>query len=105
MWVRLTFIKIQPDKVDEVRKIYYNEMVPTIKAQKGNVDIYLMEPVGEDEEFISLTSWDSKENGDSYDLSKIDNSNSHYGIHVRRGRSSSQCPDTGSGTIHAAGRE
>lgn len=69
MWVRLTFIKIQPDKVDEVRKIYYNEIVPTVKAQKGNVDIYLMEPVGEDEEFISLTSWDSKENGDSYETS------------------------------------
>ena len=69
MWVRLTFIKIQPDKVDEVRKIYYNEIVPTVKAQKGNVDIYLMEPVGEDEEFISLSSWDSKENGDAYEAS------------------------------------
>ena len=69
MWVRLTFVKIQPDKVDEVRKIYYNEIVPTVKAQKGNVDIYLMEPLGEDEEVISLTSWDSKENGDAYESS------------------------------------
>ena len=69
MWVRLTFVKIQPDKVDEVRKIYNDEIVPTVKAQKGNVDIFLMESVGEDEEVISFASWDSKENGDAYEAS------------------------------------
>jgi heme-degrading monooxygenase HmoA len=69
MWVRLTFVKIQPDKLDEVRRIYYDDIVPTVKAQKGNIDIFLLEPVGEDEEFISLTSWDSKENGDAYETS------------------------------------
>lgn len=69
MWVRLTFVKVQPDKLDELRKIYYDEIVPTVQAQKGNVDIYLMESVSEDEEGISLTSWDSKENGDAYEAS------------------------------------
>ncbi len=69
MWVRLTFVKIQPDKVDKLRKIYYDELVPTVKAQKGNIDIYLMEPIDKDGEFISLTSWDSKANGDTYESS------------------------------------
>ena len=45
MWVRLTFGKIQPDKLDEVRKIYYEEIVPATKAQKGNVDNFLLESV------------------------------------------------------------
>ncbi len=47
MWVRLTFVKIQPDKVDEARKVYYEELVPTVKAQKGNIDMFMMEPVDE----------------------------------------------------------
>ena len=71
MWVRLTFVKIQPDKVDELRKVYYEEIVPVVKAQKGIVDIFLMEPIDEDEDedFISLTSWDNKANGDTYEAS------------------------------------
>jgi len=69
MWVRLTFVKLQKDKVDELRKIYYEEIVPIVKAQKGFVDGYLMEPIDEDEEFISLTSWDNKTNGDTYEAS------------------------------------
>jgi len=69
MWVRLTFVKVQPDKLDEFRKVYYDEIVPTVKAQKGIIDVYLMEPIDENEEFISLTSWDSKANGDTYESS------------------------------------
>jgi len=69
MWVRLAFVKLQKDKVDELRKIYYEEIVPTVKAQKGNVDMYLMEPIDEDEDFISMTSWDNKTNGDAYEAS------------------------------------
>lgn len=69
MWVRLTFAKIQLDKMDEFRKIYNEELVPIIKAQKGNVDVFMMESVDEEGEGISLTSWDSKEDGDRYEAS------------------------------------
>jgi quinol monooxygenase YgiN len=69
MWVRLTFAKIQPDKMDEFRKIYNGQIVPTVKAQKGNVDIFCLESVDEDGEWISFTSWDSKEDGDTYEAS------------------------------------
>ena len=69
MWVRLTFVKIQPNKVDELRKIYYEEIVPVVKAQKGNVDIFLLEPVAEEEEFISHNAWESKADGDTYEAS------------------------------------
>lgn len=69
MWVRLTTVKIQPDKVDEMRRIYYEEIVPAVKARKGHVDVYLLEPAEEGEEFISLNAWDTKENGDEYESS------------------------------------
>lgn len=51
MWVRLTFVNIQPYKLDELRKIYYGEIVPTVKAQKGIIDRFLMKPIDKDEEF------------------------------------------------------
>ena len=51
MWVRLTFVKLQPDKLDETMKIYYGEIVPTVNAQKGIIDTCLMEPIDKDEEF------------------------------------------------------
>lgn len=67
MWVRLTFVKIQPDRMDEMRKIYYEKIVPAVKAQKGNVDIFLLESVDEEGEVISFNAWDSKEDGDTYE--------------------------------------
>lgn len=69
MWVRLTFGKIQLDKLDELRRIYYEEIVPAAKAQKGLKDVFLLESVDEEGEVISLTAWDSKEDGDRYEAS------------------------------------
>ena len=69
MWVRLTFVEVRRDKLDELRKIYYEELVPAAKGQKGFKDAFLMESVGEEGEVISLTAWDTKENGDAYESS------------------------------------
>jgi heme-degrading monooxygenase HmoA len=69
MWARLTFAKSQPGEMDAFRNIYNEEIVPTVKAQRGNVDIFGMEPVDEGEEYISLTSWDNKEDGVAYEAS------------------------------------
>jgi quinol monooxygenase YgiN len=69
MWVRLTFGNIQPDKLEEVRKIYYEEIVPAVKAQKGNVDIFLLESISEKGDFISFTAWENKEDADAYETS------------------------------------
>ena len=69
MWIRLIEVKIQPDKLDEARKIYNEEIVPTVKTQKGNVDMFLMESMDREGEMVSFTSWDSKEDGDAYEAS------------------------------------
>ena len=67
MWIRLIEVKIQPDKLDEIRKIYNEEIVPTVKTQKGNVDMFLMESMDREGEVISFTSWESQEDGDAYE--------------------------------------
>ena len=52
-----------------MRKIYNEQIVPVVKAQKGNVDIFLMEPVDTEDSIISYTAWESKSDGDTYENS------------------------------------
>ena len=69
MWVRLTFVKIKPEKLDECRRIMIDEIIPIVKAQKGNIDCCLLESVDEKGDAISYSSWESKEDGDAYEAS------------------------------------
>ena len=69
MWIRLIEVKIQHEKLDEARKIYNEEIVPTVKKQKGNMDSFLMESKDRQGVVISFTSWETQENGDAYEKS------------------------------------
>ena len=66
MYVRLTYLSFLPGKVEEVKKIYNEELLPIVKQQKGNLDCKLLEPVDRADDYISMTVWDSKEDADSY---------------------------------------
>jgi heme-degrading monooxygenase HmoA len=67
MWVRLTSFTPQPDKVDDLRKTFRENLMPAIKSQQGIIDAYLLEPAGGQGEFISLTMWENRESADAYD--------------------------------------
>jgi len=69
MFARLTYLSIQPNKLEEVKKIFNEEIVPVVKSQKGNIGIWLLEPTDENEDFISLTEWVSKADADAYETS------------------------------------
>jgi quinol monooxygenase YgiN len=69
MFARLTFISIQTDKLENLRKIFNEEVVPVVKSQKGNLGIWLLEPTNENDEFVSLTEWVSKADADAYEAS------------------------------------
>ena len=69
MWVRLALAKIKPESLDEFRKIWNDEVRPIIEKQNGFVDAMFLEPVSEEDDFISCTLWASKENGDAYEAS------------------------------------
>ena len=69
MWIRLAFAKIKPGSVDEFRKIWNAEIRPIIEKQNGFVDAMFLEPVSEEDDFISCTLWDSKADGDAYEAS------------------------------------
>jgi heme-degrading monooxygenase HmoA len=70
MFARLTFLDIQPEHHDELRRIFNEEVIPVVRKQKGNIGIWLMEPTDLlSTEYISLTEWISAEDADSYDSS------------------------------------
>jgi quinol monooxygenase YgiN len=71
MVVRLTFCKFLPDKIAEARKIYNEQIIPVVKKQKGNLRIYLLEPVDTADDFISVSEWKSKEDADAYNNSGL----------------------------------
>jgi heme-degrading monooxygenase HmoA len=70
-WIRLTYFKLQPEKVAELKKIYYEELVPVVREQWGNVDAFLLEPIDKEDEFISCTMWESQADGDIYEASGV----------------------------------
>jgi len=63
----MTHVKIKPGQVDEFRKAYDAEIVPTVTAQEGNTGIYLLEPDQVAEELVSVTVWQDRESGDAYE--------------------------------------
>jgi heme-degrading monooxygenase HmoA len=69
MIARLTFFNIGANDVDDVKRIYNEECVPVIKAQKGNVGAWLLEPTNPEDDYISLTEWLSLADAESYETS------------------------------------
>jgi len=66
MVVRLTYFNFTPGKIDELKKFYNEVAVPTLRKQKGNINCILLEPVNQNDEYISMTSWESQEDADAY---------------------------------------
>jgi len=66
MYVRLTYLNFLPGKIEQAKKIYYDELVPVVKKQKGNLDCRLLEPVDQNDDYVSMTVWDNQEDADAY---------------------------------------
>ena len=69
MFARLTFISVQPESIDELKRIYNEEVVPVVKSQKGNIGVWLLEPTDSADDFISLTEWRSEAQANTYESS------------------------------------
>jgi len=67
MFIRLTFCKFLPEKINEARTIYNDEVIPAVRKQNGLVNIRLLEPTDKTGDFISITEWKTKEDADVYD--------------------------------------
>lgn len=60
MYVRMTFFKAKPGKLDNVRNVYLNEVLPLHKGHKGIRFAHLLECTESPDEGVSITAWDTK---------------------------------------------
>ena len=67
MFLRLVSVTVKPDKIEEFTRIYENEIVPILRAVPGCRYASLTESTQKENEFISLTMWDSKRDADEYE--------------------------------------
>jgi heme-degrading monooxygenase HmoA len=71
MYVRLTYLKFLPGKIEQAKKVYNDELAPVVKKQKGNLDCRILEPVDKNDDYISMTVWDNQEDADAYQSSGV----------------------------------
>src|SRR5688572_2923785 len=71
MITRLTFLNFSREKIDDLKKLYQEELMPIVRQQKGNLECKLLEPVDAGDEFISMTVWETPEDADAYQKSGI----------------------------------
>jgi quinol monooxygenase YgiN len=68
-YLRIVSVKIQKGKIAELRKMYSEEILPALYETKGCHYAYLIESLQEENEVISVTIWDSKQDADNYEKS------------------------------------
>src|SRR5688500_4012862 len=69
MIVRLTYLSFLPQNLNQAKRIYSEQVVPVVRSQKGNLDCRLLEPLEKDDDYISMTTWESKADADAYESS------------------------------------
>jgi heme-degrading monooxygenase HmoA len=69
MYVRMTFFKVKPGMLDQLRNTYVNEVIPVHKGHKGIRFVHLLECMEEADEGISITAWDTKGDLEAYEQS------------------------------------
>lgn len=67
LYVRVLSLKFKPGKMDEFKQIYQLKILPVLRATKGCRYAYLTEDASDEDEAISMTIWDSKEDAEEYE--------------------------------------
>lgn len=71
MYVRIVSVRLQKGKLAEFRDLYAAEIIPALKKTPGCRFAYLTENLQEEDEAISVTIWDTKEDADNYEQSGL----------------------------------
>jgi len=71
MFMRILSVKILPDKIEQVKQFYKDEIVPALKKTTGCRYAYLSESIKEENEVFSVTIWDNKRDAENYERSGL----------------------------------
>ncbi len=69
LYVRLLSLSLQENKIKEFRRIYSQEIIPTLQNTPGCLYAYLIESLQDKKEVISVTIWDSQTDAEEYETS------------------------------------
>jgi len=69
MYVRIVSHILQKNKIGEFRDIYQDSIIPALRYTEGCCYAYLIESMRQDNEVISVTIWNTKEDAQNYEKS------------------------------------
>lgn len=69
MYIRMTFFKLKPGKMGELRELYNKEVIAAHKGHKGIRFVHLLESLENKDEGFSVTAWDTKADIETYERS------------------------------------
>jgi heme-degrading monooxygenase HmoA len=67
IWVRIVSLKLRPGRIEEFKKAYADEVIPALQRVRGCRYAYLTERSDRPNEVISVTSWNSRGDAESYE--------------------------------------
>jgi len=71
MYLRILSLVIQPGKMEELQKIYTQEILPVLQTTKGCRYAFLTESMEKKNEAVSVTIWDSQQDAEQYEQSGV----------------------------------
>ncbi len=71
MHTRIVSIKTRPGKLEEFRRLYTTTILPALRGVKGCRYAYLIESGEQQNEALSVTIWDSREDAENYERSGL----------------------------------
>ena len=69
MFVRLGSFEIKAGVLEALRSTYNTECVPLVRAARGNIDSFLLEPIAAGGAIIACTMWETEDDAARYALS------------------------------------
>lgn len=70
-YLRIFSMKVLPDKHQEMKRIYHSEIIPALLRTPGCLYAYLTEGMKDNNEFFSITIWNSKRDADTYEAAPL----------------------------------
>lgn len=67
MFVRLVSCKFLPEKINEARTVFTEEIIPTLQKQNGMAHVRFLEPVEKNGDYISMTEWKTQADAEEYE--------------------------------------
>lgn len=71
MFTRLQFLSVLPEHVDGLKRLYREEIIPASSRFEGFMNILLLEPTYQSENFIAMSQWRSPGDAEVYASSNI----------------------------------